>query len=601
MKINNKIVLVIILAGLTLSCKKGYFDQAPDDQLTIAKTFKYKKTAEEYLANVYSHIPDEAHSHSAPDKNAGPWTAASDEAEYDWGYTISNSINVGAYDASSGFIANYWASFYEGIRDAGVFIQNVDQVTDLSTSLKIQYKAEARALRAIFYFNLMRIYGPVVLLGNGVVAPDASLADLQFARSPFDDCAGYVATELDSAAKFLPVKSSPDDYGRITSGYALAMKSEVLLLAASPLFNGNPEFSDMKNKNGITLISGQYDGLKWKAAADAAKVFIDRFVPSVYNLFTEQDKSGNYSAYLSCRDVFLVDWNPEIIYARIDAGITERQYDTTPYHQGYPDAVRGAGSLGATQNIVDAFFMANGRGITDPLSGYINTGESMFQAPSDDQLRITHNQWVNREPRFYVNITYNGSKWLNTNSGDIITELYVDGNSGKATGGNDYSPTGYIVRKNTSTGDRTIGDRSWVMLRLAEIYLNYAEALNEFDPGNEDILKYINLIRKRAGIPEYGNVIPAPTDQTATRNAIRQERRIELAFENNRFFDVRRWKTAPLTDNGPIYGLNINARLPEFYQRTAFEYRVFQKRNYFFPLPQIDINNDKQLVQNPGW
>ena len=601
MKTSIKIALTIALVSLNLSCKKSYFDQVPDDQLTIEQTFKYKKTAEEYLANIYSKMPDEAHSHSAPDRNAGPWTAASDEAEYDWGYTISNSINVGSYDASSGFVADYWKSFYQGIRNAGVFIQNADQVTDMSAQLKTQYKAEARALRAIYYFNLMRIYGPVVLLKDQLISPDVPLSDMQFARSPFDECANYVATELELAAKDLPAKPASDDYGRITAGFALAVRSEVLLFMASPLFNGNTEFSDLKNKDGIALIAQQYDALKWKLAADAAKAFIDRFVPAVYNLYTANDASGNFSPYLSCRDVFLVDWNPEVIYARIEAAITDRQYDTTPYHQGFPDAARGAGSLGATQNMADAFFTANGRAIDDPASGYTKKGESMFKAPFDDQARITYNQWTNREPRFYVNITYNGSKWLNTSSGDIITGLYVDGNSGRATGGNDYSPTGYIVRKNTTTGDRTIGNRSWIMLRLAEIYLNYAEALNEYEPGNADILKYVNLVRKRAGIPEYGSSIAAPIGQEATREAIRRERRVELAFENNRYFDVRRWKIAPATDNGPIYGLNINARLPEFYQQIAFEYRVFQKRNYFFPIPQIDINNDKQLVQNPGW
>jgi hypothetical protein len=601
MKTGIKIAFTIALVSLNLSCKKGYFDQAPDDQLTIEQTFKYQRTAEEYLANIYSKMPDEAHAHSAPDRNAGPWTAASDEAEYDWGFTIGNSINAGAFDASSGFVADYWQSFYQGIRNAGVFIKNADRVTDLSPQLKTQYKAEARALRAIYYFNLMRIYGPVVLLKDEVVSPDAPLAEMQFARSPFDDCANYVAAELELAAKDLPVKPAGDDYGRITAGFALAVRSEVLLLMASPLFNGNTEFSDLKNKDGLALIAQQPELLKWKAAADAAKAFMESFVPAVYSLYTVNDADGKFSAYLSCRDVFLVDWNPEVIYARIEASITDRQYDTTPYHQGFPDAARGAGSLGATQNMVDAFFTANGRSIDDPASGYLKNGESVFKAPFDDQPRVTYNQWTNREPRFYVNITYNGSKWLNVNSGTIITGLYVDGNSGRATGGNDYSPTGYVVRKNTTTGDRTIGNRSWVTLRLAEIYLNYAEALNEYDPGNADILKYLNQIRKRAGIALYGESIPAPASQEAVREAIRKERRVELAFENNRYFDVRRWKIASATDNGPIYGLNINARLPEFYKQIAFEYRVFQKRNYFFPIPQIDINNDKQLVQNPGW
>jgi hypothetical protein len=601
MKNTLTLFLTLLLITLSLSCSKAFLDRLPNNILTLGEVFKHRDSAEQYLASVYSQIPDEAHAHSAPEKNAGPWTAGSDEAEYEWGYTISNNINIGSYDALSGFVASYWTNYYQGIRNAGIFIQNVDQVLDLSEKLKLQYKAEARALRAMYYFNLMKIYGPVILLKDDIIAPDAPLASMQLSRSPFDECADYVANELDEAAKNLPAQpENNNSYGRITSGYALAVRSEVLLYVASPLFNGNTEFSDLMNKSGESLINQHYSVEKWKIAAAAAKAFINRFVPSVYSLYRKNDAGGNFSPYLSYRDVFLDDWNSEVIYARVEASITDRQYDTTPYHNGYPDEVKGAGTLDATQNMVDSYFMANGRSIEDPKSGYVLTGESLFKAPVDDQQRQTYNQWVNREPRFYADITYNGSKWLNTNVKDVITWLYVDGNSGRAVGGNDYSSTGYIVRKNSSTGDRTVGNRTWVILRLAQIYLNYAEALNESNPGDPDILKYVNLIRNRAGIAEYGS-IEIPAGQSAMRESIRKERRIELAFEDSRYFDVRRWKIAPGTDNGPVFGLSVNETLPGFYKQIAFEQRVFQKRNYLFPIPQSEINNDKQLVQNPGW
>ncbi|MBS1563343.1 MAG: RagB/SusD family nutrient uptake outer membrane protein, partial [Bacteroidetes bacterium] len=140
------------------------------------------------------------------------------------------------------------------------------------------------------------------------------------------------------------------------------------------------------------------------------------------------------------------------------------------------------------------------------------------------------------------------------------------------------------------------------LLRLAEVYLNYAECLNESDPGNPDILKYLNLIRTRAGIPTYGSPgLPAPASQTEMRTALQKERRVELAFENNRYFDVRRWKIAQTTDNGPMYGLSIDSDLPGFLNVQVFENRVFSKQHYLFPIPSNDMNNDKQLVQNTGW
>ncbi|MCJ8209576.1 RagB/SusD family nutrient uptake outer membrane protein [Mucilaginibacter sp. RS28] len=601
----KKVILTsaaVLLLTAFSGCKKDYFDQVPDDRLTLDETFKSRNTAEQFLANVYSQIPDEAAQRFASLNNAGPWTGASDEADYDWSFVITNSINIGAFDASSGFVGDYWRNFYQGIRSATIFMQNADRVTDLPANLKVQYKAEARALRAIYYFYLMRIYGPVILLGDQVIEPDAATQDMQLPRNTFDDCVNYVTSELDAAAKDLPAKPTNDNnYGRITSSFALAMKSEVLLYAASPLFNGNTEFKDLTNKDGKVLINQQYDVNKWKKAADAAKDFITKYVPSIYNLYRKNDLNGNFSPYLSCRDVMLDDWNPEIIYARIGASVSSRQYETTPYHNGYPDEVRGSGGLAATQGIVDTYYTQNGRPITDPQSGYVNDGTTVkFQAPDDDQPRDTYRAWANREPRFYVGITYNGRRWLDTNVGDVITELFLNGNSGRATGGNDYSTTGYIVRKNMSTGDRTQGNRSWVMLRLAEIYLNYVEALNESNPGDPDIVKYLNLIRNRAGIPEYGTSIPVPAGQDAMREAIRRERHIELSFENDRYFAVRRWKIAPQTDNGLIFGLTP-APLPYFYGVIPIENRVFSKKNYFFPIPQGEINTDKQLVQNPGW
>ncbi|TFF33342.1 RagB/SusD family nutrient uptake outer membrane protein [Mucilaginibacter psychrotolerans] len=588
----------------SLSCKKGFLDQVPDDRLTLDETFRNRNSAEKFLANVYSVIPDEASQRfPGSDNNIGEWTGGSDEAEYDWGFVATQNINNGTYDASSGFVSGFWTTYYRGIRSAGIFMDNVDKVSDLPNSLKVQYKAEARALRAMYYFWLMRIYGPVVITGDKTISPDASFDDVQLPRSSFDECVAYVTSELDAAMVDLPLKASnTNNYGRVNRAYAMAIKSQVLLYAASPLFNGNTDYSSMQNADGKKLISDQYDASKWKNAADAAKAFIDQFVPSQFDLYRVNDANGNYSPYLSTRDVMLVDWNKEIIYARIDAGITNRAYELAPYHSGYADEVRGSGGLGATQTMVDAYFMANGRSIDDPASGYVKTGFSDFQAPYDDKARRTYNQWANREPRFYVGITYNGSKWLNSNSGEVITETYNTANSGKQTGGNDYSPTGYIVRKNIVTGDWRQGGRSWVMLRLAEIYLNYAEALNEAEPGNADVLKYVNLIRNRAGVPEYGSAdLPAPAGQDAMREAIRKERRVELAFENSRFFDTRRWKIAEVTDNGPFKALNISANLPEFYNLVTFENRVFNKRHYLYPIPQKDVDSDKQLVQNTGW
>ncbi len=590
--------LVIVLAS---SCSK-YLDQVPDDRLTIEETFRTWGTAQRYLADVYRRVPDEFGQRDAgSESNRGIWTGGSDEADFVWGFVKSNDVNIGNWDANSGFVGDYWRNFYRGIRGASVFMENADAIKDLSPDLIKQYKAEARALRAMFYFYLMRIYGPVIILGENAPPVDA---DLQLPRNTFDECVEYVATELEKAAADLAViPRNDEEYGHITKGVALAFRANALMYAASPLYNGNTDLADMVNKDGKNLISQTYDGNKWKVAADAYKAFLSTFVPGTYDLFRKNDTSGNFDPYLSCRDVLLTDWNKEVIFARAGSSIGPRQYELTPYHNGASSRdVKGSGGLGATQNMVDAFFTKNGRSISDPLSGYVKEGTSMFQTPYDTHEKEIYNQWVNREPRFYVNITFDGSTWLNRSFGEITTRLYNTGNSGKQTGGGDYSTTGYIVRKAMGLGAWDISNRTLILIRLAEVYLSYAECVNESDPSNPDALRYLNLIRERAGIPQYGTEgLDVPAGQEGMREAIRNERRVELAFENNRFFDVRRWKIGEQTQSGPMYGLNISADMPDFLKVVTFETRVFNKRHYFFPIPSNDVNNDRQLVQNPGW
>jgi hypothetical protein len=214
--------LATCILTFSLSCKKGFLDQVPDDRLTLDETFRNRNSAEKFLANVYSVIPDEASQRfPGSDNNIGEWTGGSDEAEYDWGFVATQNINNGTYDASSGFVSGFWTTYYRGIRSAGIFIDNVDKVSDLPNSLKVQYRAEARALRAMYYFWLMRIYGPVVIIGDKTISPDASFDDVQLPRSSFDECVAYVTSELDAAMADLPLKASnTNNFGRINSnGY----------------------------------------------------------------------------------------------------------------------------------------------------------------------------------------------------------------------------------------------------------------------------------------------------------------------------------------------------------------------------------------------
>lgn len=601
-----KKVFLIIAAALAVgasSCKK-YLDQVPDDVLTIEDIFKSKRNTDNFLANVYWSLPNEFRQRFTGNQNSGPWTGASDESKYTWSFNYTNNMTMGAWSSTDDNIRDYWGNYYKAIRNASYFIQNIDAANpvEVDAGLRKQYKAEARALRAMYYFFLVRAYGPVIMLGEEPVDLNIPVSELELPRSHFDSCINYIVNELDVAARDLAPVPPSDEWGRITSGVAKAYRIQALMLAASPLWNGNQAYANFKNPGASEpLVNTAYQATKWERAANAAKAFLDEYVPGTYDLFRATGSDAFVAAYNSCRQVVTNEWNKEWIYGRSNSQSYMR-YDRTPFHAGLPSAQHGAGAQGATQAIVDAYFMANGLPIDAPGSGYLTTGFSNYKAPFDNTSRTTFNQWKDREPRFYVGITYNNSYWLFQEGGTpIITNMEFNGNSGRSQSTSDVSPTGYIVRKDVAPNDN---DRGVVLLRLANIYLDYAEALNEYAPNNPDILKYLNLIRERAGIPQYGagtGMVPAPASQDAMREAIRRERRVELAFENSRFFDTRRWKIATTTDNGPIYGMNMNASGVDFYQKTLIETRIFREKDYLFPIPNNQILINPNLVQNPGW
>lgn len=595
------------LAILSLGSCKKYLSQVPDDQITVDKIFTSRLNTEAFLANVYHSLPNEIAQRYNGTDNSGLWTAASDEAKYKWDFNYCNQMNLGTWNSSDGSVATYWNNYYQAIRNATFFMQNIDGANprELDDNTKKVYKAEARGLRALYYFFLLRTYGPVPIIGDKVLDINAPVSDLRLSRSTFDQGIDYVVSELDAVADVVPTDIAEAQLGRISKGVCKAYKVEALLLKASPLYNGNTDFASLKNADGTNLISQTYDVNKWTAAATAAKAFIDEFVPTTYDLYTQTDADPFIAAYKSCRYVMTTDWNKEWIFARSKSG-NYLQYDRTPKHVGSPysgDAYQGGGACGATQTMVDAYFMANGRSIDDAQSGYVASGFSDFKAPFDTKLRSTYNQWVNREPRFYVGITYNNSLWLNQQNGsEIVTNFFYNGNSGLSQSLSDVTPTGYIPRKNVAANGN---GRGALLLRLANIYLDYAEALNESNPGASDILKYLNLIRNRAGVPQYGTgtgALPVPADKDAMRLAIQKERRVELAFENVRFFDTRRWKIAEKTDGGPFYGMDMTKNDNSFYTKTLLETRVFRKeRDYLFPIPYNEVLRDNNIVQNPGW
>lgn len=601
-KIFLKVIICSFLFGTLISCS-SFLDNNPDDQVTMDEVFQRQKTTEQYLANIYSYIrPQNAWS------NEAPWTAISDELDVTYpDYNVS-LINLGSLTPDKGWF-DTWAHYYKGIRSATYFMNRVDENLELSDELIQKYKSEARFLRAWFYFCLVRQYGPVVILSDKLVEPDATITDMTLPRSSVKVCFSYIESELNAIINLnkLPeiTPVSTRDYGRITLATCKALKSRVLLYAASDFYNRdrNPYeiFKKMKNDDGTELFDyTDSDRIqRWQKAADAAKEVINMGF-SLYKVYN----AGILDPYQSYQMLFQDDWNSEVIFAKPSGGFWEMDYACSPRF------VSGWSGWGPTQKMVDSYYTDNGLPI-DKDPAYNETGTTTSAGDNGYTQKGTYKMYTHREPRFYVSICFNNSKWFSAYSNQTV-QFYFGGNTGKtATETRNYSQTGYLCRKfvnpSSNPGAGSTTEHAQIYFRLGEMYLNYVEALNEvnYSANLSEILKYLNLIRERAGIPLYGteaNDVLIPANQDDMRQAIRRERQIELAFEEHRYFDCVRWCIAPQEFNGDFEGMNIDATNSDnFNKRVVFETRVYDEKNCLWPVTLDELYKGKLLIQNPGW
>lgn len=609
MKFMNKAILLLLtgIALFTVSCD-DYLDRQEDEALTFEKIWTKRSTTLQYLYNVWGFMPTES---NWVDEN--PWIGASDEATctYDRGYRYMNRGSWGP----SVVPYNRYSHYYNGIREANIFMQNIDNCTapDVNDAEKKLWKARARFARAYYNWLLMRMYGPIILVKDELVDFGQSMGNLQRPRNTWEECVEYVCTEMEETAKDLPLApESNNDYGMPTKGVCHAVIGRLKLYAARPLFNGNDLYKGVKNPDGTNLFPVNYNKELWKEAAEANYKVIQL---GVYDLYDTGDPIESY------RGVGLVTWNPELIFTRWESGYYNRVHCT-------PRVVGGIayGGIGPTQQQVDAYAMANGRypitgyqadgsPVIDAASGYSETGTSDYANPAYGfavPSGANRNMYKNREPRFYVTVFWSSDWWRY--EGNWSNPVFgFNGNSGPGAS-HDYPKSGYMCHRfydhdqNTNAG--YWGNLTFPVYRLAETYLNYAEALNEYyGPSQPDILTYINKIRKRAGVPDLEEVYPdCQTDQNLMRELIRRERRVELAFENHRYFDTRTWMIAEETDGGKMWGMNVDAVCPNvattpenFWQRHVFETRVFRPQDYLYPFSQRELDRNKLLTQNYGW
>lgn len=597
-------------------------------------------------------------------------------------------IGYGYDNGYDGYYQNSWKWSYAAIYQATVLINKVDQNTAFTEEEVLDIKGQARFLRAYFYWLLLKRYGPIPLMPASGVDYTKSYDELSIPRNTYEECVDFIAEEMKQAAKELPERRDNLNIARPTRGAALAVRAKAYLYGASPLANGNTEMADFVDKTGRKLIPQKYSEEKWAKAAAACRDVIDLDVyelnivnkstsdngpserptvtPPADGEFSKQPwPKGwtNIDPLRSYRTIFdgtiLPANNKELIFTRGATNI-----DMLVLHQ-MPKDDGGWNCHGMTQKMLDAYYMNNGSnepGMNSMYQGVANyqgivdtrerrTGFTDLQDLKDnkypelgwkydpkkgdnDQAKTGMNvslQYVEREPRFYASVAYNGCTWYylsqtESKPADVNQQVwYYFGSSDGYRNDGFYLRTGIGIKKFVHPNDYpgNYVAKAETAIRYADILLLYAEALNELtgtynipswneattytiSRDKEQMERGIHPVRIRAGLPDYPDEFYLQSGVDDMRKALKRERMIELMGEGKRYFDIRRWKDAPIEESLQIYGCNVfvgEAKRDEFHSAIPV-YNLpstFSEKLWLWPIKHSELKRNSRLTQNPGW
>lgn len=560
----------MLFSILLVSCKKNALDIAPQDRIaesavwvdeSLIKAYQnelYNALPHGFYIHMYSKFTDEAYN-SAPCCGADIFKLNT--------YTPSNIGSAGSGDFWGGYIY-YWNQGYTYIRKINVFLDKMAAADALQFADKKRLVAEAKFIRAFIYFNLIERFGGVPIVSKAYELKDAS--SVKFKRNTFDECVTFIQKDLTEAMTDLPGKIASTDasYGRASKDACYALASRLYLYAASALWNPT------------------HDNAKWQKAADAAAAFTDSLdrgytlYPNYGNLFN-QNSGASQNEYIFTRN------------------FTSSNFQQAPAHNlGRRYGAYGGwwASNGPTQNLVDDYDMING----EPAFTWTGNTKAVNPASNYDPAR----PYKNRDPRFEASIIHDSSVF----HGDLM-EMWISANTSQFgydswKQSSDNPRSSYWLRKFMPESQTiSFSERytiPWPHFRLAEIYLNYAEA--KFELGDfAKCREYINKVRTRAGMPN----IPASLTGEPLRARLYNERRIELAFESHRFFDIRRWKIANVIENRPIYGMDISKNLATgvttYSPVLLLQKNPYQDKMNLLPVDNAEVLRNDPTLQTPGW
>ncbi|MFA5848966.1 MAG: RagB/SusD family nutrient uptake outer membrane protein [Bacteroidales bacterium] len=644
----KKTIIYLLAALMSVSSCDKFLDIVPDRIATIESAFTMEVKAKQFLFTCYSYLPDAASLSNNPAWFAGDELVAITETAVEYGL---QGWNIARQNQSSGKVYNnYWdglngaKDLYQGISDCNIFLENIDKVPDMTTEEKSRWSSEVKFLKAYYHFWLVRMYGPIPIKDKNIPVSSPTEA-LRVYRNTLDECYEYIVTLLDEviADPNLPdnIENVAEELGRITKPIAMSIKAEVMVTFASDLFCGNSEYIGVVDNRGIEIFSPNKSDAerktRWQAAATACKEAIDLCHSLGITLY-KYDQSPEFSIYhenyakqMSHRCAVTKKWNSEIIWANTNSSTLALQTYSmvrgiTAQHAGSM-AVRGW--LAAPLKIANKFYTKNGVPIDEDASwtGYNdNYGQVNATAEHTGLVHLGYQTAkinLDREIRYYANLAFDGTEWFGNgatiNPTTKASNWWVQSKKGgPAQNGssNSFNATNMWIKKlvnwesSLSTTSFTATYYPWPYMRLGNLYLLYAEALNEWDDlqGNEAIY-WVDKIRERAslkGVVEswsnFSNNPSKPQTKDGRREIIRRERTIELAFEAQRFWDVRRWKIAHVEFNQDITGWSYQYKTgADYYQESLVFSQKFLMRDYWWPIFTEEILTNRNTLQNPGW
>lgn len=645
--IRISIVFTIATAMMLAGCSK-FLDVVPDNTSTVDKMFENKSKILQALATCYSYMPDDFNDHYRTSVSLGneimfPLVYANRTDVF-----ITNRVMCGEQSVDTPYYS-YWdgsgyvRSLYEGIRYCNIFLNNISNVPDLESGDCEDYIAQVKFLKAYYHFILINSYGPIII-ADDEMDMNASEDEIHQYRQDVDKCFEYVVNLLDEVIDNLPATRVKTMAGQITKPIAAALKAKVLLYWASPLFNGNAEFySGFTNpETGKPFFNTEYNAQRWADAALAAKEAIKIAEDANIALYTytksvpdidvkDFNRSGVMQYAYNARYTICDPWNQELIWgysnvnpqngASIQAACQVKNIEY-PTNYSYSYAY-----MSATQNVVDKFYTKNGVPINEDRNFDYDNKFELVNLPTDDYHRgyfidddqeQTVKEYLDREPRFYGWIATDRSVWrtygMRYNMRMRFNEAPGGGNSGLS---GEYYQTGIAIKKwvHPETQNMYWERIMWFpfpLIRLSDLYLMYAEAVNESEGPCEEAYKYIDLVRAKYNLPKVEDVwangeIVKTVGKHATKEGLREiihhERAVELCFEGHQYNDIRRWKEADIEFNEPIMGWDSSkGEIKDFYRQTNWQSRTWvTPRDYFTPLANSILNKNPNLVQNFGW